>query len=206
MSNIVVRAKIKVDIVEYDRHHIYDKQKWKGGIIMKILVVIDMQYDFIDGTLGSSEAVAMLPKAVEKIKDFHGRILATKDTHEQNYLETQEGKLLPIQHCIRGTNGWQLHSEISKFIQEAPIDKPTFGSVALGNLLTDIDKETPIEDITLIGLCTDICVISNAMLLKAFLPQVPIIVDASCCAGVTPATHRQALETMKLCQIQIINE
>lgn len=173
---------------------------------MKILVVVDMQNDFIDGTLGSPEAVAIVPKVIEKIEKFDGLILATRDTHGENYLETEEGKNLPIQHCIRDTKGWQLSAEIAKRIEEIPIDKETFGSVVLGQRLEDMNKEKQVESITFVGLCTDICVISNALLVKAFLPNIPMIVDASCCAGITPDTHRQALEAMKLCQISVQNE
>lgn len=173
---------------------------------MNVLIVIDMQKDFIDGALGTKDAVAIVPNVIEKTKTFNGRILATRDTHPQNYLDTLEGKNLPAAHCIQGTDGWNLHPEIEKLIHESPIDKPTFGSTALGELLRAYNKETPIETITLIGLCTDICVISNAMLLKAFLPEVPIIVDAACCAGVTAQSHIQALAAMKMCQIQIDHE
>lgn len=174
---------------------------------MKILAVIDMQKDFIDGALGTQEAQKIVPAVVEKMRSFNGRILATRDTHEENYLETQEGKQLPVVHCIRGTEGWQLHPEIAVLLTEEPVDKPTFGSVELARILSDYHTQTEaIEEITLVGLCTDICVISNAMLFKAYLPEVPVTVDASCCAGVTPETHRQALEAMKMCQIQIVNE
>lgn len=176
---------------------------------MKILVVVDMQNDFIDGALGTREAVAIVPKVVEKIKSFEGRILFTRDTHEADYLGTQEGKNLPVEHCIRGTKGWELAPEIEKLRTEEPIDKPSFGSISLGTLLKAQDEELKkqgepgIESITLIGLCTDICVISNAMILKAYLPEVPVIVDADCCAGVTPESHKNALEAMKVCQIKI---
>lgn len=176
---------------------------------MKILVVVDMQNDFIDGALGTREAVAIVPKVVEKIKSFEGRILFTRDTHEADYLGTQEGKNLPVEHCIRGTRGWELAPEIEKLRTEEPIDKPSFGSISLGALLKAQDEELKkqgepgIESITLIGLCTDICVISNAMILKAYLPEVPVIVDADCCAGVTPESHKNALEAMKVCQIKI---
>ena len=174
---------------------------------MNVLVVVDMQNDFIDGALGTKEAVDIVPKVVEKIKTFDGRIIATRDTHEVNYLETQEGKNLPVEHCIRGTKGWEIRSEIGELIKENPIDKVTFGSAGLGQTLKEYhEQKQPIDSITLIGLCTDICVISNAMVLKANLPEVPIIVDASCCAGVTPQSHKQALEAMKVCQIEIINE
>lgn len=174
---------------------------------MKILAVIDMQNDFIDGALGTREAQQIVPKVIEKIKTFEGRVLATRDTHGPDYLETEEGRHLPVVHCIRETDGWQLQTEIRELIKETPIDKPTFGSLGLSQVLKAYHTcEEPIESITLIGLCTDICVISNALLLKAHLPEVPVIVDASCCAGVTKETHKQALEAMKMCQIEIINE
>lgn len=173
---------------------------------MKILVVVDMQNDFIDGALGTKEAEAIVPKVTAKIKGFEGRILATRDTHEENYLETQEGRKLPVKHCIRGTEGWEIHPEIQELIQETPVDKAVFGSLELGNLLRKYDEEERIESVTLIGLCTDICVISNAMILKAALPETAVIVDASCCAGVTPQSHRQALEAMKVCQIEVVGE
>ena len=152
---------------------------------MNILVVVDMQNDFIDGSLGTEEAQRIVPEVVKKIQTFDGTVFATRDTHEENYLETAEGKKLPVRHCIRGTEGWQIRQEISDLLTEAPVDKVTFGSRELVKKLEQIQEETSIESITLIGLCTDICVISNAMLCKAFLPEVPVQVDASCCAGVT---------------------
>ena len=163
---------------------------------MDILVVVDMQNDFIDGALGTKEAVAIVPKVVEKIKGFKGRILYTRDTHSEKYLDTQEGRNLPVPHCIKGTKGWELHPEIEAEREEMPIDKRTFGSDALG--------ETGIESITFVGLCTDICVISNAMIVKAFLPEVPVIVDAACCAGVTKESHENALKAMQMCQIKVL--
>ena len=172
---------------------------------MNILVVVDMQNDFIDGALGTPEAVAIVPKVMVKMMNFDGLVLATRDTHGEDYLETQEGKNLPVKHCIKGTHGWEIKEEIQQLLISQPIDKPTFGSEALGNVLKDLNNDVePIDSITLVGLCTDICVISNAMLLKAFLPEVPIQVDASCCAGVTPESHAHALEAMKACQIEII--
>lgn len=174
---------------------------------MKILVVVDMQNDFIDGALGTKEAEAVVPKVVEKIKGFDGRVIATRDTHEEDYLETQEGRKLPVRHCIRGTDGWEIRPEIQELIKELPMDKKTFGCLDLGNVLQKYDEwQERIESVTLIGLCTDICVISNAMVVKAALPEAAVIVDASCCAGVTPESHRQALEAMKACQIEIIGE
>ena len=171
---------------------------------MNVLIVVDMQNDFIDGTLGTKEAVSIVSNVVERIKTFKGLILATRDTHNKDYLSTQEGRKLPVEHCIKGSKGWEIREEIAKLIKEEPIDKPAFGSWELADRLFLIDQEEKIESITLIGLCTDICVISNALLLKAFLPEVPISVDASCCAGVTKESHEQALEAMKMCQIQIL--
>ena len=172
---------------------------------MNILVVVDMQNDFIDGALGTPEAVAIVPKVMVKMMNFDGLVLATRDTHGEDYLERQEGKKLPVVHCIKGTHGWEIKDEIQQLLISQPIDKPTFGSEALGNVLKDLNNDVePIDSITLVGLCTDICVISNAMLLKAFLPEVPIMVDASCCAGVTPESHERALEAVKACQIEII--
>lgn len=171
---------------------------------MDILVVIDMQNDFIDGALGTPEAEAIVPNVVDKIKNFNGLVLATRDTHSGDYLQTQEGRMLPVEHCIRGTYGWEIRDEIAELLESDPIDKPTFGSETLGKVLKEFHKSQTIHSITLVGLCTDICVISNAMLLKAFLPEVPIIVDSLCCAGVTPKSHEQALEAMKVCQIKVI--
>ncbi len=170
---------------------------------MDVLVVVDMQNDFIDGSLGTEEAKAIVPKVAEKIKEFKGLVLATRDTHDKDYLTTQEGRKLPVEHCIKGTGGWEIRQEIAELIKEEPIDKPAFGSRVLAERLLALDGKETVESITLVGLCTDICVISNALLLKAFLPEVPVIVDASCCAGVTKESHIQALEAMKMCQIQI---
>ena len=171
---------------------------------MKILVVVDMQNDFIDGALGTKEAIAIVPNVVEKIKNFDGdKIIFTRDTHEENYMETQEGKNLPVPHCIRGTNGWELNPEIEALRKEEAVDKPSFGSMELASYLKELDG---VESIEFVGLCTDICVISNVMITKAALPEVPVIVDASCCAGVTPESHKNALEAMKMCQVKIIGE
>ncbi len=167
--------------------------------MQNILLVIDMQNDFIDGALGTPEAVAIVPKVREKIRSFDGTVLFTRDTHGENYMETQEGKNLPVPHCIRGTDGWQIRPELEELRVTEPIDKGTFGSDELGKILRDLNDEDPIGIITVIGLCTDICVISNALLAKAFLPEVPIEVDASCCAGVTPEFHENALKAMASC-------
>ena len=171
-----------------------------------ILIVVDMQNDFIDGALGTAEAVAIVPKVADKIRNFSGRIIFTRDTHGEDYMDTQEGKNLPVPHCIKGTEGWQISSMLQELCKEEPIDKVTFGSESLASILKEANEENPIGSITLIGLCTDICVISNALLIKAFLPEVPMVVDASCCAGVTPESHRNALAAMKICQIKIENE
>ena len=167
---------------------------------MKYLVVVDMQNDFIDGALGSPEAVAILPYVEERIKTFDGEVLFTRDTHFEDYPSTAEGKKLPVAHCIKDTDGWQIRAELDALRKTAPIDKITFGSKDLVAYFAD---KSP-ESITLLGLCTDICVISNALLLKAFYPELPIAVDAKGCAGVTPESHENALAAMKMCQIDIL--
>ena len=169
----------------------------------KILVVVDMQNDFIDGALGTPEAVAIVPYVKHLIESFDGKVLFTRDTHFADYLNTQEGKNLPVKHCIKDTVGWQIHPELESLRKTDAIDKLTFGSSVLPEILA---KEDNIESITFIGLCTDICVISNAMVIKAFFPEVPLYVDAKACAGVTPQSHKNALEAMKMCQITIVNE
>ncbi len=172
---------------------------------MQVLVVVDMQNDFIDGALGTQEAVLIVPKVAEKIKNFSGKIIATRDTHGADYLDTQEGKILPVAHCIRESSGWEIQAEIKELISEPPVDKETFGSVELWRQLKALDEKEKIEKITLVGLCTDICVISNALLAKAFLPETPVAVDAACCAGVTPESHNRALLAMQTCQVMIEN-
>ena len=169
-----------------------------------ILIVVDMQNDFIDGALGTKEAVAIVPKVREKIQQFNGTVLFTRDTHGPNYLQTQEGRNLPVEHCVKDTDGWQICLELDALRKTEPIDKVTFGSAELGFKLAEMNAEEPIGSITLVGLCTDICVISNAMIVKAFLPEVPVRIDASCCAGVTPESHENALAAMKCCQIEIV--
>jgi len=177
----------------------------------KYLIVVDMQNDFISGSLGTDEAKAILPAVKEKIEGAIGnrRIYFTKDTHSGDYLETLEGKILPVPHCIKDTEGWEIARElldvfVSRELKPACIEKKTFGSVELAHMLECIDKKEKIEEIELMGLCTDICVISNALLLKAFFPGIKISVDASCCAGVTPDSHENALVAMKMCQIEIV--
>lgn len=187
---------------------------------MKVLVIVDMQNDFINGVLGTPEAQAIVPKVVDKIKEYESTdtlLLFTKDTHYENYLETQEGKNLPIPHCIQMTEGWQLNKQISGYAKTASlytlhtcdiinsrIKKDTFGSIKLMNILSE--NKNKIDEIIFVGVCTDICVISNAIMAKAAVPEALITVDAACCAGVTPERHKTALEAMKACQINIINE
>ena len=170
----------------------------------KILVVVDMQNDFIDGALGTKEAQGIVASVREKIESYDVRdVYYTLDTHEEDYLNTQEGKNLPVKHCIRGEEGWKLSPELSDLLLDAKCyEKPTYGSVNLASDLKKVSEEEDIE-IEIIGLCTDICVVSNALMLKAFMPEVPINVDANCCAGVTPESHEAALQTMRSCQIGI---
>lgn len=173
----------------------------------KMLVVVDMQNDFIDGALGTKEAAAIVPRVIEKIKNFPGQIFYTRDTHDEHYMDTQEGKNLPVKHCIVNTHGWELQEDIDALARERKsmiFDKPTFGSMGLAGCLNGIAKVASIDEIELIGLCTDICVISNALLLKAVLPDTKISVDSSCCAGVTPKSHENALKAMAMCQVEIL--
>lgn len=171
----------------------------------KILVVVDMQKDFVDGALGNKEAAAIVPAVAKKIREFDGGIFVTFDTHSDNYMETAEGKKLPVPHCIKGTEGWELNGETAKALtakKYTPVEKKSFASVELPTL---VQKEVGSDAFTIevIGLCTDICVVSCALLLKAAFPEVPISVDAACCAGVTPQKHEAALETMRSCQIDV---
>ena len=170
----------------------------------KILIVIDMQNDFIDAALGTKEAVGIVEAVKEKIRSYPAAdVIATMDTHGDNYMDTQEGKYLPVPHCIKGTDGWRIRPDIAELLTGAAIyEKPTFGSTALAADLKEISEKEEIE-LELIGLCTDICVVSNALLLKATMPEVRISVDPACCAGVTPEKHLAALETMRSCQIQV---
>ena len=168
---------------------------------MKILVVVDMQNDFIDGSLGTPEAVAIVPSVIRKIEEYEksgNLIIYTKDTHFDNYLETSEGENLPVEHCIKGTVGHNIPSEILRS-HALVFEKPTFGSLELADYLHTVD----FDEVEFIGLCTDICVISNALLVKAHFPEKTVTVDSSCCAGVTPDTHSAALTTMKMCQIKV---
>lgn len=170
-----------------------------------VLAVIDMQNDFIDGALGTKEAEAIVENVAAQIRDFDGEVVYTRDTHLESYLGTQEGRKLPVPHCIRDTEGWQIRAQVSQACSKDArvFDKPAFGSVELAEYLRDMPD---LESVTLIGLCTDICVISNAFVIKAFLPEVTVRVNADCCAGVTPESHRNALEAMKMCQVEVVGE
>ena len=170
------------------------------------LVVVDMQKDFVDGSLGTIEAQGIVPKVCEKIENFDGEIICTFDTHNENYLDTAEGKKLPVKHCIKGTKGFELDEDVKSALAGKDytiVEKPTFGSVKLPEI---IKEKAQGEEFTveLIGLCTDICVVSNALLIKANFPEAEVFVDSSCCAGVTVESHNAALETMKSCQINVI--
>ena len=172
----------------------------------KVLIVVDMQKDFVDGALGSAEAVAIRDNVVKKIADHEGDIIVTYDTHGENYMETQEGKNLPVPHCIKGTDGWKLDAKVEAALAAKEfhaIEKPTFGSTALPEYIKATYDPREIE-IELIGLCTDICVVSNALLMKANFLETKVSVDAACCAGVTVESHNAALTTMKMCQINVI--
>ena len=173
----------------------------------KILIVIDMQNDFIDAALGTKEAEAIVEPVKEKIRSYPAEdVFATMDTHTENYMNTQEGTNLPVPHCIKGSEGWKIRPDIACLLTgERIYEKPSFGSTALAADLKELSGREEIE-LELIGLCTDICVVSNALLLKAVMPEVRITVDASCCAGVTPEKHRAALETMRSCQIRVMND
>lgn len=180
---------------------------------MEYLVVVDMQNDFVSGALGTTEARNIVPDVVGRVVDGINRgeeVLFTRDTHGPDYLDTQEGSKLPVPHCVRGTEGWEIIEQLREYAAH-PIDKPTFGSQYLGALLKSRDEDLKkrgkpgVEKVTLVGLCTDICVISNALLIKAFLPEAEVVVDAKCCAGVTPESHKNALEAMKMCQITVEN-
>ena len=195
----------------------------------KILIIVDMQNDFVDGALGTAEAQAIVPKVADYIRNHADKntvLLVTKDTHSSNYAETLEGKNLPVAHCIKNSYGWELNPAIQEaiydtrgkyhsfdsyfpYISDHIIEKPSFGSIDLQNLLYLLDDETgmqsgDIAEITLMGLCTDICLLANSVLCKTTLPEVPVRVVAECCAGVTPESHERALEAMKMLQIEIV--
>lgn len=172
----------------------------------KILIVVDMQHDFIDGALGSPEAMAIVPNVVAKIKEYEANgdaIIYTADTHFEDYMETMEGKKLPVPHCIHATGGWHIPEDL--YIANRPIvHKYSFGSTNLHYYVDAMCRADEIESIEFVGLCTDICVISNVMIIKAHYPNTKIIVDSSCCAGVTPESHVRALEAMKMCHIEVV--
>ena len=169
---------------------------------MKYLIVVDMQNDFITGSLGSSLAEKIVPYVVEKVKNFNGEVIFTRDTHFADYMKSQEGRNLPVEHCIKDTDGWQICDELKPYAVDI-VDKITFGSVDLPKILNDYGEK--IDEIELCGLCTDICVISNAMILKATFPEVKITVDSKCCAGVSVESHNTALKAMKAVQIEILD-
>lgn len=180
----------------------------------KLLVVVDVQNDFVDGVLGTPESRAIIPNIVKKIQNWDGAILYTMDTHSDTYLNTNEGKHLPIPHCIQDTWGWKQNSAVASIISAREVEskfpetsvwslkKSTFGSRCLGNVIFNGHYSY----IEFIGLCTDICVVSNALILKADCPECTIAVDPTCCAGTTPENHKAALTTMKMCQIEILGE
>ncbi len=175
------------------------------GIVKNILIVVDMQNDFIDGSLGTSEAISIVPGVIKRIAEFDGAVYCTKDTHSPSYLKTLEGSNLPIQHCIKGTDGWRLNSGVEKACldkQAKAVEKDTFGAKNLPAIIAE-DYPDGVDEIEVIGLCTDVCVISNAMILKAFFSNVPITVDGALCAGVTVEGHETALEAMRGCQINV---
>ena len=198
------RAAYKVSALQ----HTY-KRKVKEELYMSsMLIVIDMQNDFVDGALGTKEAQEIAPRVIEKIKNYKGQVLYNNKYPPGKIISRHlKEKSLPAPHCIRGTKGWQPIPEIGEMAKKAGsliFDKPTFGSMALAGCLNGIHKVAKIDGLEIVGLCTDICVVSNALLLKATMPDVKITVDASCCAGVTPQKHEAALETMRSCQIEII--
>ena len=168
---------------------------------MKYLIVVDMQVDFITGSLGSKLAEAIVPNVVQKVKNYDGKVIFTRDTHFEDYMNTQEGKKLPVEHCIKNTDGWQICDELKPY-SEVIVDKVTFGSTDLPQLLESYGEK--IDEIELCGLCTDICVISNAMILKAAFPESKILLDSNCCAGVSVESHNTALNAMRAVQIEVV--
>ena len=174
----------------------------------KLLIVVDMQNDFIDGSLGTAEAQAIVPAVAARVRAAREAgeiVIATQDTHGEDYLETSEGKKLPVRHCIRGTDGWRIRPEIQEALGDSLIlEKPTFGSLRLPGAVAEAAEGADRLSIELLGLCTDICVVSNALLLKANFPEAVLSVNRACCAGVTPEKHEAALETMASCQIDIV--
>lgn len=194
---------------EWDIIHMY----WHGVLIiywedrrMRILAVIDMQKDFIGGALGTLEAQAILPAVRERIEEYRqagDMVVFTRDTHHEGYLDSREGQNLPVVHCVEGTPGWEIDPSLC--VGDSPVfNKPTFGSVELGQYVAEMCREQEVDSLELVGLCTDICVISNAMVIRAFAPELPISVNSRCCAGVTPQSHEQALGAMAACQVKIL--
>lgn len=176
---------------------------------MKLLVVVDMQFDFVLGSLGTEEAKAIVPAVVAKVQEYQANgdlVIFTRDTHHENYLETFEGKNLPVVHCVKDTEGWEIIPELQDYVtvSRTIIDKPTFGSLDLAEIIRPMIESGEVDAIELCGLCTDICVISNALLLRANFYETPISVDSKCCAGVSPETHNAALATMRCCQINVV--
>ncbi len=170
----------------------------------KILVVVDMQNDFVTGVLGTKEAVDITANVVDKVKNFDGEVVFTRDTHTEDYMETQEGKNLPVKHCVKGTPGWEIIPELEPYVKGKVFDKYTFGSVELAQYIKEeADKRNGQLEVELIGVCTDICVVSNALLIKAFNREIPVSVDSKCCAGVTVPAHEAAISTMKSCQVYV---
>ena len=175
---------------------------------MKYLIVVDVQKDFVDGDLGSKEAAEMMSRLIQKVKSFDGEVIFTKDTHFENYLETQEGRLLPVKHCIKNTDGWEFSTELAPLDLEEGrkvYEKSAFASRQLAEDLLKSYECGKVDSVELVGICTDICVVSNALMLKGFMPELTISVDASCCAGVTPQKHNAALDTMESCQVIVTN-
>jgi nicotinamidase-related amidase len=172
---------------------------------MKYLIVVDMQNDFVSGCLGSDAARAIVKRVEKEVKSFDGKVIFTMDTHSENYLDTQEGKKLPVIHCVENTDGWKIIPELQPYVTDF-VTKPTFGSVELAKHLCEENSKEKIESIELIGVCTSICVISNAMLIKAFLPEVRVIVNADCCACVSEESHNAALKAMETAQIEIVRD
>ena len=168
---------------------------------MKYLIVVDMQNDFVNGSLGSEAAEKTVSGILDKVKEFDGRIIFTRDTHFNDYLQTQEGKNLPVSHCIKDTDGWQIVDELSEYA-ETVVDKAAFGSMDLPNVIGEFSDD--VEEIQLCGLCTVICVISNAVILKSAFPEAEIVIDSSCCAGVSKTSHNTALDAMRALQMKII--
>lgn len=168
---------------------------------MKLLIVVDMQRDFIDGCLGTKEAQAIVPRVKKKVEEYgNGYVIFTRDTHGADYLDTSEGKHLPVKHCIEGTPGWLICDELYNGVGYHIINKQSFGYTGWG----DLELDETFDSVEIVGLCTDICVVSNALILKALYPELELIVDASCCAGSTPEAHAAALKTMRSCQINVI--